>query len=133
MKIEQPDNFFDRPQVIRDAKELYLKERAVYRRLNERDVCSVAGFTVPRLLDHHDELFVIEIEFVTPPFVVDFASSGLDSNPLAKYDQEQMDEQFREWQELFGGNWSRAKAVLYGLRAHGVFLADLNPRNIVCE
>lgn len=114
-------------------KELYAKELAVYLRLKERAITSVCGFSIPRLLDHHDELLVIEMEFVTPPFVVDFASCWLDADPLKKYDAEQLAEQFADWQDIFGTDWPRVKSLYYELRGLGIFLSDINTRNIVCE
>lgn len=113
-------------------KELYRKELAVYRRFAERNVEGpLCGFNLPKMLGHHDELTVIEMEFVTAPFVVDFASAEIDKNPLDKYDPEQRAEQLAAWREIFGENWPAVRQLLYELRSHGVYLADLNTNNIV--
>jgi len=62
-------------------KELYRQELAVYHRLEQKHVDQICGFWVPKLIDHHDEFWVVEIEFVVPPFVLDFATAGVDSDP----------------------------------------------------
>ncbi len=88
---------------------------------------------MPRLIDHHDELWVIEMEFVVPPFVVDFATAGVDSNPLNKYSPEELDDWFESRRELFEDRWPQAKEILHEFRKHGIYLVDLKPGNIVFE
>jgi hypothetical protein len=73
------------------------------------------------------------MEFVVPPFVVDFATAGVDSNPLGKYSSEQMDEWYESRRELFEDQWPKAKSILHGFREHGIYLVDLKPGNIVFE
>ncbi|MSR56212.1 MAG: hypothetical protein EXS05_00825 [Planctomycetaceae bacterium] len=109
---------------------LYRKELAVYLRLKEKDIGQLCGFYVPRLIGHHDELMVIEMEFVTPPFIVDFASAGVDFNPLAKYDREQRIEQEETWAETFENRWPVVKSLLSELRSLGIYLSDVNANNI---
>jgi hypothetical protein len=111
-------------------KDLYRQELAVYLRLRERNVEKVCGFNVPKLVNHHDELMVIEMEFVTPPFVVDFACAGVDV-PLTEYSQEKMQEWLDGRAEIFGDDWAQARRVYYGFKTYGIHLADLNPGNIV--
>jgi hypothetical protein len=111
-------------------RELYRQELAVYRRLQERSVEKICGFWVPKLINHHDELWVVEIEFVVPPFVVDFATAGVDSNPLDKYSPEQLEEWIESRKELFEDRWNQVKNILYGFREHGIYLVDLKPGNI---
>src|SRR5690606_26128092 len=79
---------------------LYLNELAVYQRLQDLGVDDVEGFAVPGLLAHHNDLLIIEMETVKPPFVVDFAGAYLDTKPPFP------DEIWEEWEsdraELFG-------------------------------
>lgn len=70
-------------------KDLYRQELDVYLRLQERKVEQVCGFNVPKLVNYHDELMVIEMEVVSPPFVLDFACAGVDE-PLNNYTAEEL-------------------------------------------
>ena len=57
-------------------------ERDAYIRFRDVGLTSVAGFSVPELVDYDDdELLAIEMQVVYPPFVVDFASGRLDHEP----------------------------------------------------
>lgn len=56
----------------------YRQEVAVYQRIKERRITSVCGFRVPTPLRRTDKLMVIEMGLVQPPFVLDFASAGVD-------------------------------------------------------
>jgi len=111
-------------------KPLYQNELAVYRRLQDLGVHKIGNFWVPSLVSYSDELWVLEIEFVVPPFVLDFASAGLDQNPLDKYTPEELEEWFDSREELFEEHWPAARSILYGFRKHGIFLVDLKPGNI---
>src|SRR5205823_9664335 len=61
--------------------ELYLREKGVYQRLEEREVSAVLGFNVPQLLGFNDELQIIEMTIVKRPFALDFAGAYLDIRP----------------------------------------------------
>src|SRR5579863_8276697 len=56
----------------------YRQEVAVYKRIKERGITSVCGFKVPTPLRRNDELLVIEMGIVRAPYILDFASAGLD-------------------------------------------------------
>ena len=75
----------------------------MYLRLAEHTVRVVAGFDVPRLIDYGDELLAIEMEIVTPPFVLDFAGAYLGHPP--PFDAEQMAEWMADRAEIFEGDW----------------------------
>jgi len=63
------------------AVEPYVRERRVYERLAEAGITRILGFHVPQLLGADDDLLVLEITIVTPPFVLDFAGAFLDAPP----------------------------------------------------
>lgn len=111
-------------------REQYDRELAVYLRLQEKAVGKLCGFSVPALVGHHDELMVIEMEFVTPPFIVDFASAGVDFNPLSKYDADQRAEHQADLADRFEENWPIVNKLLGELRSIGIFLSDVNVNNI---
>lgn len=59
----------------------YERERDIYLRLREFDVRKILEFRVPRLWAFDDELMVLEIGIVQPPFALDFAGAYLDEIP----------------------------------------------------
>ncbi len=93
--------------------EFYVRERDVYKRLKKLGIGNVAGFNVPRLLDCHDELLVIEMQIVTTPFVLDFASAYLDSRPSYADEPEIMADWEADKLEQFEGRWPNAHYVEY--------------------
>ncbi len=86
---------------------------------------------MPRLIDYHDELWVLEIEFVVPPFVLDFATAGVDVDPLEKYSSEELEEWLESRRELFEDRWPDANKLLHRFREHGIYLVDVKPGNIM--
>ena len=109
---------------------LYLRERDVYQRLQERQVDEICGFAVPRLLDFDDALSCIEMEIVAPPFVLDFAGAYLDRRP--DYPDDVMEEWQQEKLEQFGAErWDVVQLVMAHFARMGIYLADVKPGNIV--
>src|SRR5262245_45761248 len=53
---------------IHEREQFYRRERDVYRRLADERVGAVLDFRVPRMLNADDELWVIEMTVVSPPF-----------------------------------------------------------------
>lgn len=100
----------------------------MYFRLSEHNVDSVHGFRVPQLLDLDDELGVIEMTIVRPPFVLDFATAALDSPP--DFPEEVLADWYAEKREQFGEDWPKAAAVVRALERLGIFMLDVHPGNI---
>jgi hypothetical protein len=59
----------------------YRSEVECYQRLMDAGVEKIDEFTVPHLLGHDDDLLVIEIEIVEPPYLIDFGKVSLDAPP----------------------------------------------------
>jgi hypothetical protein len=116
---------------IHERDRFYYRERDVYRRLAEEGVDSLLNFRVPRMLNADDDLWVIEMTIVSPPFVLDFAGAYLDEPP--DYPEEVMAEWEEEKREQFGDRWRTVQAILRKLQGHGIFLADVTPNNIRFE
>ena len=112
-------------------EELYIRERDVYMRLLHSGVDTIAGCNVPKLLDCDDTLHVIEMEFVRPPFVLDFAGARLD-HP-ADYPDEVLAEWEAEKREQFEGDWPLVQIILSEFEKLGIYLADVKPGNIQFE
>ena len=110
----------------------YERERDIYLRLFRLGVTALGGFHAPELVDFNNELRVIEIAIVEPPFVLDFAGAYLDEIP--DFSPEVWAEWEAEKREQFGEeNWRRAKAVVAALRQFGIFMSDVTPNNIRIE
>src|SRR5436305_11753147 len=66
---------------VHEREACYLRERDIYLRLKERGIKEIRGCTVPRLIGYDDQLWIIEISLVSPPYVLDFAGAYLDWKP----------------------------------------------------
>lgn len=118
------------PTAIKAARHepLYLRERDVYIRLLENDVNNVAGFAVPKLVEFDDELQVIEMEIVSPPFIVDFAGAYLDERP--DYPEDVLAAWDAEKREIFEHRWPTVRRIMAVFERWGVYLADVHPGNV---
>lgn len=109
---------------------LFQRERDVYLRLQENTVVEIHGFSVPQLIGFSDELRVIEMGIVTPPFVLDFAGAYLDVAP--DYPNEVMEQWQADKLEQFGAaRWDIVQTVMAEFGAMGIYLADVKPGNIM--
>ena len=86
------------------------------------------GFHVPQLLRADNDLGVIEMTIVTPPFLLDFAGAVLDVRP--NFSEEIWAEWETQKREQFGDRWKEVHAVLDALEGWGVYLLDVTPSNI---
>ena len=104
------------------------RECRVYERLREEHTTRILGFNVPRLLSVDGELRAIEMTIVRTPFLLDFADAHLDE--AADFNEDVL----RQWEEdraeIFGEKWPEVTRVLAALQALGIYLLDINPRNI---
>jgi hypothetical protein len=111
---------------------LYQTERNVYQRLARLDREEIAGFNVPKLLSFDDSLWIVEMQIVSPPFVLDFAGASLDQQ--SRVFAEMSDEDHQEWIdsriEMYGDDWPRVETVLAEFRKQKIFLTDIKPGNI---
>lgn len=106
----------------------YRQERDVYLRLKEKNIFKACGLNIPRITNWSDELLVLEISIVQPPFLLDFGGAYLDYLPEHA---SASDEWRQEKIEQFGEKWEAVQAVLRELAfIAGVFIADVNPGNI---
>ncbi len=113
---------------VHEREESYCRERDVYLRLRDHGISQIRGFHVPRLLRYDNELWVVEMEIVTRPFVLDFADAYLDQPP--DYPDEVLAEWRTEKQEQFGDRWREVELILLSLKRYGVYLVDVSPGNI---
>ena len=110
-------------------RDRFEKEVQVYERLASEGVTQVLGANVPKLIQFHSELMVLEITVVKRPFVIDFATSSLDMPP------DFTDEVWQVWREQreeeFGSYWPHAARIFdYLKKRHGIWHLDFSPRNV---
>jgi len=109
-------------------EEKFLRELAVYQRLLEHNVTDVLGFAVPRLVGFDEQLLVIEMTMIQPPFLLDFAQAALDE-PMDF--PEGLDEWWERVEAAFGDRYATARAVYDELESkYGIYYYDLAPRNL---
>ena len=106
----------------------YRTEKRCYQRLQERRVTEILGFAVPQLEGFDDELLIVEMTIVFPPFLLDFGKAYINKRP--DYSEEVMaeDEEFR--QELFESDWPTVERLLSRLESMGIHYVDARPGNI---
>ncbi len=115
---------------VHERAESYRAERNAYMRFRDVELISVAGHSVPELIEHDDELLAVEMTLVRPPFVVDSASAVLDVDPeLIEDEGNTLEDLVRD---RFGDD--RVGDVL-GIRDElivraGAYLSDLHGHNI---
>lgn len=112
-------------------RELYVRERDIYLRLSDNQIEEIAGCQVPQLISFDDDLFVLEMTIVTPPYALDFAGAYLDERPDYPADVR------RQWEcekrNQFGSHWKYVPRIVVAFEQLGIYLADLNPRNICLD
>jgi hypothetical protein len=106
----------------------YIVELACYQRFAESSVTEIRGFAVPRLVDFDDGLQVIEIGFVFPPFIIDFAKCRLDSPH--DFSAEVMADWDEAGTEIFEDRWTKVKSLLRSIEQYGIYYLDAKPGNI---
>ncbi len=111
-----------------EYEKLYQRERDVYLRLQEHQLCEVCGCRIPRLIDFDDDLAIVEMAIVQPPFVLDFASAYLD-HPH-EYPEDVYQAWYEEKEEQYEDDWPLVQSIMATLSGYGIHLADVKPGNI---
>ena len=109
------------------SQQQYEQERAVYERLRDGGVTKIRQFSVPRLVFHDSFLLVIEMEIVTPPYVLDFAAAHLDGSP---YSTQETARWQRRCQSRFGERWPEVAGLIAAFARYGIILGDIHPNNV---
>ena len=113
---------------VHRTAEPFLRECAVYGRLQEAGVSEILGFNVPQPVRFDNELLIIEMSIVARPFVLDFAGAYVNVPP------DFPDETWAEWEaekrEQFEDRWPMVEAVLGALEELDIHMVDISPSNI---
>jgi hypothetical protein len=107
----------------------YLLERECYQRLQAAQVSKLRNFAVPKLVDFDDNLLVVEMTIVSPPFLLDFGKVHLDRRP--EFSAETLAEWRESMQELFEHQWPEVRLLLAALERYGIYYLDAKPGNIM--
>jgi hypothetical protein len=87
----------------------YLLERESYQRLDAAGVTELRGVAVPELVDFDDELLVVEMTIVSPPFLLDFGKVHFDRRP--EFSAETLAEWRESMYELFEDRWPEVRLL----------------------
>lgn len=108
----------------------YTKELECYKRLMAEGVTEIRGFSVPQLIGSDQELQVIEMKIVTPPYILDFAKVYFDTPPdFSAETWAYWNDERAEW---FGAErWKKVELLLSALNWYGIYYVDPRPGNIM--
>lgn len=106
----------------------YCRERDIYLRLKQKKITKLKSCNVPQLIRYDDDYLIIEMTMVKRPYILDFAGAYLDK-PL-DFSEEVMADWYADKLEQFEKHWPEVQAILAILEAHGIFMEDVNPKNI---
>jgi hypothetical protein len=113
---------------VHEQQQCFLRERDIYLRLKNRDIREICGCAVPELIEYDDNLWIIEMSLVSPPYVLDFAGAYLDWKP--DFSEEVLADWRADKQEQFGERWPEVLAILAHLESYGIYMEDVSPSNI---
>jgi hypothetical protein len=115
---------------VHHKPEGFFMEVKAYELLRQHRITQIAGLTVPKLRQADYSRQLIQIDFVSPPFLLDFAGVKF-SDP--GFPPDTIVENSREVVAKFGANAHIAFAVQYHLRRIGMYYLDLRPGNLNLE
>jgi hypothetical protein len=87
----------------------YAVEKACYQRLEAMKLRSIGDVNLAQMICFDDELLVIELEIVTPPYLLDFGKAYIDQR--SPYNQEQLLDYQNAVRELFGDDYPRVLKI----------------------
>jgi hypothetical protein len=86
-------------------------------------------FWIPKLIDYNDELWVVEMEFITKsPYLLGFAKVRIDRPP--DFSPEVLEYEEAKGRELFQHHWPDVKRLLASLESIGIYYLDPQLENI---
>jgi hypothetical protein len=112
-----------------DRPDSYLNEVESYRRLQRAGITQIQDFNVPLLEGYSDQLMVIEMSIVRPPFLLDFGKVYIDVPPRDWYDPRYQQNLHAGGIDLFGKRWKIVCKAMATLRGHGIYNPDPRPAN----
>ena len=102
-------------------------ELEVYQRLRRMRMTQLHGLHIPRLLSAREDYQLLEMDFVSAPYLLDFA--GVLFAP-PDYPEDAMEKWHADIAEAYGPNATLAYAVYHSLEQHGLWYMDFRPSNM---
>jgi len=107
----------------------FQSERDAYLLLREQSITQLGIFDVPELRDFDDDLRIVEIGIVSPPYLLDFGKAYVSRKP--PYTVTQISENLELCRELFEpSDWSHVEEAITELSMIGIAYLDIKPSNI---
>lgn len=106
----------------------YLRELACYDILERNGIDSINGCDIPRLIGWDDDLLLIQMLVVKPPYILDFGKAHL-SPP--DYSPEVLADHEEKTREQWGHRIGEIHSIVWQLRQIGIYYLDTKPGNIV--
>jgi hypothetical protein len=114
---------------VHTTDEGFQRERDVYVRLRKLRMTQLHGLTIPRLIAVEGDIRLIQMDFVSAPFLLDFAGVRY-QRPEVEFDAERIQYWHETIVERYGPNASIAYAVHHSLAQHGLYYMDFRPSNM---
>ena len=108
----------------------YSHELECYRRLADAGIRKIREFDVPVLQDADEELWIIQMGFVNPPYILDFGKAYL-FDP--KWDAVRLEAWNHQMDFWWGDEVKRVRLALFALRKFGIWYYDAKPGNVMLE
>ena len=102
-------------------------ELEVYRRLRRLRLTRLHGLNIPRVRGFREDVRLLEMDFVSAPFLLDFA--GVLFEP-PDFEDHVWEDWHRKIDEAYGPNAHIAYAVYESLRKHGMYYVDFRITNM---
>lgn len=112
---------------IHRTTEQFATEKRAYLILGRYGITSICGLTVPKMRDYSDELQAIRMDFVSAPYLLDFA--GVLFTP-PDFTEEVLSDWHDRIDDRFGANAWLAHAVFHHLQRIGLYYLDFSPSNL---
>jgi hypothetical protein len=107
----------------------YRNELVCYRRLAELGIDEIKGYQIPSVVAYDDDLLVIEMDLVQPPFILDFGKAKVDFKP--DFSEETLREDDEKLRALWGDYYREVRSIIATLSGIcGIYYPDPWPGNI---
>jgi len=108
----------------------YYNERDAYLRLQEFGLTErIDGFWIPQIIAYNDQLWAIEMDFITkPPYILDFAKVRIDRPP--DFSAETIEYHDKQNSDLFQHHWPEVQQLMASLESIGIYYLDPQLDNI---
>ncbi|MEX2173057.1 MAG: hypothetical protein WD872_01760 [Pirellulaceae bacterium] len=109
----------------------YRHELECYKRLKAAGLSKkIRAFNVPEFLGNSDELWVIEMGIVFPPYILDFGKAYLADPGWPEHVLAEWNDKMAFW---WGSDARIVRLALYDLRTAGIWYYDAKPGNVMLE